>query len=124
MTLPPPWPTKKHPGHNRVGSPLANPILKPSSASTTSRSSHGTSNVSGLRSNCSAPQHRSAGAGNAMRMPTQDTSYMPGSMSSSYRNGTAMPVMSMVAHDRWPTTPAATLLPLADTTSCVTEWNT
>ena len=83
MTLPPPWPTKKHPGHNRVGSPLANPILKPSSASTTSRSSHGTSNVSGLRSNCSAPQHRSAGAGNAMRMPTQDTSYMPGSMSSS-----------------------------------------
>ena len=108
-----------------TGFPFANPIRRPSLAKTTSRSLHGTFNDSRSFSNCSAPQHRSAGAGNAMRMPKHWTLKSSGSMSCSYRNGTAIPVMSMVAHDLWPTMPVATCaLESSSSGSCVIEWNT
>ena len=127
MTLSSPAPTRKHPGHRRTGAPLANPTLSPSLAKTTSRSSQGTRSDSGSAANASAPQQRCAGDGNATRIPKQVTSKSSGSngapsSASSYRSGTAMPVMSMVAHDLCPTTPVATDVE-ASTCSGVTEWN-
>ena len=130
MTLFSPAPTRKHPGHRRTGSPLANPTRSPSLAMTTSRSSQGTKSDSGSAASASAPQQRCAGDGSATRIPKQVTSKSsgskppgaPSSLFTSYRSGTAMPVISMVAHVLCPTTPVATDVE-ASACSGVTEWN-
>ena len=79
MTLLSPTPTRKHPGHKRTGTPLANPTRRPSVAMTTSRSSHETMSDSGSAANFSAPPPRCAGDGNATRIPKQVTSKFSGS---------------------------------------------